>query len=319
MIHFHLTWFPGNKKNDWAYAERLLRGYHRFCRYYGFQGGLTLLGEELLSWPRLPDLIRFSRSLAIHPIRLDGCATALTPAKALMLARTGVTNVRVTIDGSARWHDHYHGLGSYSSSWDALRLLREVGITTEVLSNVTVDNYTCLPDIAATCADWRVDHYDFQRPGPLSQSNLMAPSAYRQLLIRMDQVYHEMVECQTVFGRSDHLWKLLYYETGRSSSLADDQWVYCGCAAGHHRFYLDESTLYPCRYLPFPLAQWPQNDLIHVFRHHPTMMALRQPASFTGCRGCPLLNYCRGCPARSYAFDGQWQERDPQCWRMEQN
>ena len=70
----------------------------------------------------------------------------------------------------------------------------------------------------------------------------------------------------------------------------------------------------PSGFLPLTVGNVKDGSLVDLYRHHPTMRALREPDGFKGrCGRCEFRQWCGGSRARAYAWTGDPLESDPLC------
>jgi radical SAM protein with 4Fe4S-binding SPASM domain len=70
----------------------------------------------------------------------------------------------------------------------------------------------------------------------------------------------------------------------------------------------------PSGFLPLPVDNVRQADVVDVYRNHPTFKALRDPQLLKGkCGRCEYARLCGGQRGRAYALTGDYLESDPAC------
>ncbi len=70
----------------------------------------------------------------------------------------------------------------------------------------------------------------------------------------------------------------------------------------------------PSGFLPLPVANVREADVVDTYRHHPIFKALRDPDQLKGkCHDCEYRVVCGGQRGRAYAITGDYLETDPAC------
>ncbi len=70
----------------------------------------------------------------------------------------------------------------------------------------------------------------------------------------------------------------------------------------------------PSGFLPLPVANIRQADVVDTYRNHPIFKALRDPEQLKGkCHDCEYRVICGGQRGRAYAITGDYLETDPVC------
>ncbi len=72
--------------------------------------------------------------------------------------------------------------------------------------------------------------------------------------------------------------------------------------------------VFPSGFLPAAVGNVRRDDIVDLYRAHPTFTALRDVAQLKGrCGACPFGERCGGSRARAYAWTGDFLETDPLC------
>ena len=79
-------------------------------------------------------------------------------------------------------------------------------------------------------------------------------------------------------------------------------------------FLAHDGTVTPSGFLPVPVGNVRETDLVTLYRDAPLMRALRDPDGFAGrCGQCEYRMWCGGSRARAHAWTGDPLESDPLC------
>lgn len=78
-------------------------------------------------------------------------------------------------------------------------------------------------------------------------------------------------------------------------------------------FVAHDGAVWPAGFLPLPLGNVRDQDVVRLYREHPMLRAIRR-AEFTGrCGGCEHRALCGGSRSRAYAAFGDALAEDPAC------
>jgi len=283
-----------------------------------FTGGDPLLREDVF------DIIRYACEKGIV-VGILGNPNHLDYTIAKKLKNLGVFRYQISIDGLAETHDRLRGKkGLFEDVLRAIHILEEVGIPSVTMFTLNKVNANELVEVIRLMAEEGVSIFDFARIVPIGageqlKGQMITPTEYRRLLLEVLEEYKRLQEsdCQTYFGRKDHLWKLLYQELGLLKPLPKDKrTIYSGCGIGYSIItILADGTVYPCRRLPVEIGKVPRQSIREIFINSPELNKMRHTENMQKCKKCELVQFCRGCPAVSYAVYKDYMAPDPQCWK----
>ncbi len=310
-------------------------------------------GDPLLH----PDFWDLAERLAAYglPFEVMGNPFHLTREAAGRLRSLGCRRYQLSLDGLEAAHDALRGRGSFAATLGALDRLKDAGLTSCLMTTVTAENASEIPDLARLAAERGADGFAFARycPVPGASPRMLTPQAFRDLLAVCYPLFTELARTtSTSYFKKDHLWALYEYETfGRLPGGADRAETGdaagvaeagsrdaasgapvidggCGCGRDHLTILPDGSVM-ACRRLAGSVVGNALEDRLYDLWHGP-MNAYRQYDRFTACSSCPLLAACRGCPAAAAgaasdpmpaasgtvsAMPAAFYAPDPQCWR----
>ena len=232
---------------------------------------------------------------------------------ALRLKELGCTRYQMSIDGIEKTHDKIRKEGSFKATLAKIKILKKAGIRSLIMTTVFRENIDEIPEITRICADNGVDLVAFARYGG-NNSNCISPERYKEFLEKMYCVYQKLKNSGSNFSYKDHLWKLFFWEKGlviidkRNKEIVDG----CHCGFGHLSI-LPNGDVYACRRFDSLVGNAIKEKIDDIFLSD-EMEKYRRIDSLE-CKNCNLILYCRGCPAVSYGEYGNWQKKDPQCWK----
>lgn len=283
-----------------------------------FTGGDPLLREDIF------ELLAYAQKRGIG-IGILGNPNHLDYETAKRLKDLGVSRYQVSIDGLEETHDRLRGRkGLFKDTIRAIHVLEDIGIPSVVMFTLSMKNANELIGVIRAVVKEGVSIFDFARIVPIGageqlREQMLTPQEYRGLLLKVLEEYKYLQEndCQTYFGRKDHLWRLLYQELGLLKPLPKDkETIYTGCGIGSVILtILADGTVYACRRLPVEIGKIPEQNMREIFINSPEHNKMRQVENMYKCSKCELLQFCRGCPAVAYATYGNYMAPDPQCWK----
>ncbi len=79
-------------------------------------------------------------------------------------------------------------------------------------------------------------------------------------------------------------------------------------------FISHDGNVFPSGFLPVAVGNVRSDDIVDLYRDHPTFTSLRDTTQYKGrCGACPYVERCGGSRARAYAWTGDVLETDPLC------
>ena len=158
-----------------------------------------------------------------------------------------------------------------------------------------------------------------QRGCQVSRVDPLAAAQYREIYLRAVKEYERLRGrgSKTNFMLKDHLWVPLFIETGRVADMAmlRNRRDALPCGVGEaHLTILADGTVLPCRRLPLPIGQVPQQSIRDIWLNSKRLNQLRDRKRYRKCAACAYADHCMGCPAVAFGQAGDPFAADPQCW-----
>lgn len=231
----------------------------------------------------------------------------------------GCERYQLSIDGLRETHDTIRKPGSFDTTIEKIRCIRDAGIRSIIMTTVSNTNIHEIPAIIDLIVENHVDVFAFARYCPTSfeKSTHVTPQEYKDLLEVCWNKFEQYKDSGTTFNLKDHLWTLFLYEKGLFTipeGLEDDV-IYDGCnCANCHMTILPNGDIYACRRQESKVGSVFSDRLYDVFLGS-EMDQFRDYKKFEKCSKCELLRFCRGCPAVAYGYTGNFYAADPQCWK----
>ncbi len=293
----------------------------RFGRPYPH---VVFTGGDPLNRPDLHDLVRAGTERGLG-CSLAPAATALLDQPVLeSLSEVGIQNISLSLDGSdAARHDGFRGVeGTFEKTLLAAGWARAAGLPIQVNTLVTDET---LPDLPAVYE--LLKGLDIMRwalfmlisVGRGSDLREITPNEAEELsrwLFRLSReapfqvktteaMHYRRVAIEVMKSEGMDDEAIARTPVGRGFGIRDGNGI---VFVGH------DGTVHPSGFLPIPLGNVRESSIVELYRSHPTMLDLRDPARYKGrCGVCEYGRICGGSRARAYAWTGDPLESDPLC------
>lgn len=285
---------------------------------------VVMTGGDPLRRADLGVLVREAGERGIGVSLAPAVTPELTAPRLRELRDGGIAAISLSLDGScATAHDSLRGVpGTFEATLEAMQWAADLGLPVQVNTLVTA---TTAPDLPAI--------YEL-----LTQRTLMRWSLFFLISVGRGSTLTELSpgEAERLMG---WLWRLsaqapfqvktteaMQYRrvaamaltrAGRSREEIEMHPVSRGFGIRDGNgivFIAHDGTVTPSGFLPLALGNVRDRGLVELYRDHPTMRGLRDPAGFAGrCGRCEYQMWCGGSRARAYAWTGDPLESDPLC------
>lgn len=231
----------------------------------------------------------------------------------------GCRKYQLSIDGMRETHDSIRKAGSFDTTIEKIKCIRNAGIDCAIMTTVSGTNKDEIEDIVDLVVENHVDIFAFARYCPTSfeKETHLEPKEYRELLGKLWAKFEKYKDSGTTFNLKDHLWTLFLYEKGifKIPEGLKKNVIYDGCnCANCHMTILPNGDMYACRRMESKIGNALKNRVVDVFTGE-KMDEYRKYDKFEKCEKCELLRFCRGCPAVAYGYTHNMYSADPQCWK----
>ncbi|MHB8876134.1 MAG: radical SAM protein [Myxococcaceae bacterium] len=239
--------------------------------------------------------------------------TLIDATLATRLAALRPSFVQVSIEGTAATHDAIRGRGSYQRAVEALGLLVEAKVRTQISFTAQAGNYREFPEVARLGRKLGVARVWADRLIPAGEGRglsalSLSPQQTRELFELMWAA--RRAAKQKWFGRTEvSMRRALQFLVGGGRPYH--------CTAGDTLLtVLPNGDLVPCRRMPIVLGNLTRTPLRQLYEEHPLLQALRDRTKVSaGCEKCSLAPSCRGgLRCLSFAQTGDPFRADPGCW-----
>ncbi|HEX7524746.1 MAG TPA: TIGR04053 family radical SAM/SPASM domain-containing protein [Gaiellaceae bacterium] len=305
---------------------------------------LVATGGDVLLRHDLDAQLGRARALKVPVALAPSVTPLLTVERVAELHGAGVKVASISLDGAtAATHDGVRGVeGHFAETVEALRRLRQGGLTVQVNTVVMRDTVDELPAIARIVKEsgasiWEVFflvrvgrgralgeltpaenedvcHFlvDASRYGFVVRT-VEAPFFRRVVAWRKDEAGETQVGARYGLGPLyEQLAAALRSELGSPTSPPRAQTK--GTRDGRGIvFVAHDGEIHPSGFLPLSLGNVKHDEIVRVYREHPLLRRIRA-ADFSGrCGSCPYRELCGGSRARAYASAGDPLAEDSAC------
>ena len=231
----------------------------------------------------------------------------------------GCDKYQLSIDGMRDTHDSIRKSGSFDTTIEKIKCIRNAGIKCAIMTTVSKTNIAEIPEIIDLVVENNVDIFAFARycPTSLEKSTHIEANEYKEFLEVIWEKFEEYKDSDTTFNLKDHLWTLFLYEKGQYTipEGLDENTIYDGCnCANCHMTILPSGDVYACRRMESLVGNVFSESAKDIFLGE-KMDKYREYDKFEKCSKCELLRFCRGCPAVAYGYTHNSYAADPQCWK----
>jgi len=248
----------------------------------------------------------------------------LTAESLVTLRAAGIQNISLSLDGSnAARHDGFRGVpGTFEMTLRAARWAREAGLPIQVNTLVTDET---LPDLPAV---YELLHgMDIMRWSLFFLISVGRGTALREISPAQSErlnrwLYERSKEAPFQVKTTEAMhYRRLAVSAMRAEGLDDDAIARTSVGRGFGirdgngiMFVAHDGSVCPSGFLPIGVGNVRTDDIVALYRDHPTFVGLRDPEQFKGrCGRCPYARICGGSRARAFAWTGDELESDPLC------
>ena len=240
------------------------------------------------------------------------------------LHELGCLKYQMSLDGLREFHDAMRKPGSFQATVDAVSLLNEAGIESQLMATVSRQNMEDVLQCMDLAAEIGLGTFVFARycatDPEKAKEAYPSPEEYRDFLYRYYRKEKAFAaqNCRTRFGEKDHLFTLLHYELGEfkppEESKRHPERIYNGCHLGQGVAILSNGDVMACRRMESVIGNvWTES--LYEMQEGTLCEQYREIRNIRKCKDCELLQWCRGCRAVGYNVTGDLQEADPCCWK----
>lgn len=272
-------------------------------------GGEPLLREDIF------ELAGYASSKGMMVV-LGSNGLLMNDAIASTLKQEGVSGVSISLDSiHPQAHDKSRGTdGSWNSAVNAIKTCQSKGLSVQINTVVTKNNYTDIPALIRLSLDLGAKVYSpffLVCTGRGEEITDITPQQYEQVLATIVACQENQkgimirTRCAPTFRR------ILYENNPGSPLLKMDSGK---CMAGKYYCRISpEGDITPCPYMPVRIGNIKEKSFQELWENSREFLSLRSPYYKGKCKACEFQLICGGCRARAYSSFQDIMEEDPWC------
>lgn len=301
---------------------------------------LTVLDQVAQFGDPLPHLVmtggdplrRADLDLLLVEAARRGIGVSLAPAVTPLLTRErlarvqelGVQAIALSLDGSTpERHDGVRQVpGTFQATLASIETAASLGLPVQINTLVTAETAPDMPAVYELLRDRSIMAWSLFfliSTGRGAQLREMAPGDAERMMRWLGQVGQEAA-FRVRTTEATHYRRIAATAMERAGRTREQIEATplahsFGIRDGNGIVFISHlGDVTPSGFLPLPVGNVTEQSVVDLYRDHPTMRALREPAGFAGrCGRCEYHLWCGGSRARAYAWTGDPLESDPLC------
>ena len=276
-------------------------------------GGEPLLREDIF------ELIEYAGRLGFR-IVFSTNGTLLTPDIARDLARLGVANFSISLDGyTAACHESIRRKpGSFQSAIGGIKAAGQTGVCLQVNFTAMKQNLAELPGLIDLAESLKTDIIMvFQAIPPHGEREAIELDAEEQMrLIRIIAEKQRKARALIMPVCCPEYWPWLVEQRRLNFGRDIQNKTLSGCGAGWGFGYIRfDGDVWPCNFIPVVAGNVRQTAFQEIWKNSPLLQEFRgKPRRLKGiCGECSYQRICGGCRGRAFAHTADAMAADPAC------
>ncbi|MFB6111394.1 MAG: radical SAM protein [Halobacteriaceae archaeon] len=289
------------------------------ARRFGEGQLVVLSGGDPLVRSDLAELVAYGTDIGLRMTLTPSGTTSLTEAKLRELRAAGLSRLALSLDaGVPEAHDAFRGeSGSFETTLRAARMADEVSLPLQINTTVCGATVDELPEVRDLVAELEARLWSVFFLVPVGRGRVLEqipPSradAVMEWLDRVDQGHDFGVK--TTEAPQYRRVKRQIRPPGEAADGPEAPGA--GIIAGDgFAFVSHTGDIYPSGFLPNPVGNVRNEDVVSVYRNHQLFEQLRDRDALSGkCGACEFRGVCGGSRSRAYAHTGDPLAADPLC------
>ncbi|MBI1987513.1 MAG: radical SAM protein [Nitrospinae bacterium] len=281
-----------------------------------FGGGEPTLRKDLVEI-----VAHASRRMAVA-INTNG--QLMEPESVRRLARAGLSQLKVSVDGLQDLHDWNRGAGTFEKALNALKEARAAGIPRVILiATISQLNYPQLAEMVRLAMEQGVDFSAVEflplGRGTSGQDWGLTPEQTRDMqrylteARRLHGSKRIIFENRYIIAEDEHAQRICA-DPQRPTGVFD----FCvGCPNGIYQYCINaEGKVTAGDITTLEIGDLKRERLGEIWRNSEVLHLLRDREQLKGkCGECEYRYICGGCRRRAYTYTGDLMAEDPGCWR----
>jgi len=276
-------------------------------------GGEPLLRKDIF------ELMEHAGKLGFHII-FSTNGTLLMPDTAKDLARLGVANFSISLDGSSsECHETVRrASGSFQGAIRGIEAAARTGVCLQVNFTAMQQNLAELPGLIDLAESLKTDIIMvFQAIPPRQEKVALELDAEQQLnLMRTIAEKQKKTHALIIPVCCPEYWPMLVENTRVSFGKGLQRKAFSGCGAGTGFSYIRfDGEVWPCNFIPLSAGNVRRTPFPDIWNDSPLLQEFRsRPRRLKGiCGECEHREMCGGCRGRAYAHTDDPFAADPAC------
>ncbi len=285
---------------------------------------VVFTGGDPLRRPDLEELVVAATERGIGASLAPAVTPDLTKERLASLKAAGIQTISLSLDGSdPERHDGLRGVdGTFAMTMRAAEWANEVGLPIQVNTLVTDTTLDDLPAIHETVGRMGILRWSLfflisvgrgsvlQEITPAQSEKLFhwlyGLSKEGRFQVKTTEATHYRrvaIRAMEAEGMTDE--EIIRTSVGRGFGIRDGNGI---------MFVNHAGDVFPSGFLPVAVGNVRTDDVVALYRGHPTFTSLRDTSQYKGrCGACSYVDRCGGSRARAYAWTGDVLETDPLC------
>lgn len=298
---------------------------------------LLFTGGDPLMRPDIFDLIDHAREQGIYTAVAASVTNLMTEETMIRLKDLDVGVVSISLDGAEpETHDNIRGVpGTWKKSLEVLHIAQKIGLRVQINTTVMRSNIEQLADVFDIALSNHVAALEvfflvrtgrgvlLENPEPNEIEEVMqflnvasrygmpirtSEGPHFRRVIRQESLFLE--QRRTLYNKLyDRLVELRGYPTHKPMTSKGGTGDGKGVMMISHK-----GEITPSGFLPVAFGNFPENNIVDIYRNNRNFKDLRDPYRLKGkCGYCDFREICGGSRSRAYVEYGDFLQSDPLC------
>ncbi|HSW43235.1 MAG TPA: TIGR04053 family radical SAM/SPASM domain-containing protein [Patescibacteria group bacterium] len=285
---------------------------------------VVFTGGDPLRRPDLEDLVVAATERGIGASLAPAVTPDLTKERLASLKAAGIQTISLSLDGSTpALHDGLRGVeGTFAMTMRAAEWANDLGLPIQVntlVTDTTLDDLPAVHETVGTMGILRWSLFFLISVGRGSVLREITPTQSEKLFHWLYGLSKES-RFQIKTTEATH-YRRVAIRAMEAEGMTDDEIARTSVGRGFGirdgngiMFVSHDGSVFPSGFLPVAVGNVRTDDIVALYREHPTFTSLRDTAQYKGrCGICPFVEPCGGSRARAFAWTGDILETDPLC------
>lgn len=281
-----------------------------------FGGGEPALRRDLV------EIVQYSSRYMSVAMNTNG--QALDQHYIEQLARAGLSQIKISVDGLQETHDWNRGKGTFDKAIEGLKAAKAAGISRVILiATISQLNYREVPGMVRLAMELGVDFsmVEFlplgravqEKGWGLTKDQTRELQQYLREAQRLYGAKRIIFENRYIIAEDEHAQKICI-DPNKPVNLFD----FCvGCPNGIYQYCINATGKVTAGDITtLEVGDLRKEKLSTIWRDSDVLNLLRDRERLKGkCGDCEYKYICGGCRRRAYTYTGDLMAEDPGCWR----